>query len=134
MRRRSTLALATAAILAAGLTLVGTATGAASPPSDRSGVAASQKYVGSSLGNGLSRLLAQEGPGASARIGGGGLRTDQASLAIRDSAGRVLVDLTPQAGADRATFRRQATGLGMIVTAADPHFGTLEGYVPLSAV
>lgn len=134
MRRRSTLALATAAVLTAGLSQVPTAIGAGDPQPDHRGVAASEKYVGSSLGNGLGRLLAQEGPGARSRKSGSGLRTDQESLAIRDGAGRVLVDLTPQAGVDRAAFRRQAAGLGLVVTATDPELGTLEGYTPLSAV
>src|SRR4051812_8606466 len=111
MRRRSTLALTTAAVVAAGLSQVATPIGAASPQPHGRGVAASQKYVGSSLGNGLGRLLAQQGPSPQARIGGDGLRTDQETVTIRDSAGRVLVDVTPRAGVDAAAFERQATRL-----------------------
>ncbi len=135
MSRRKILAAATAAIAVAGLAQVAPATGADRTPRQLSGVEASEKYVGSSLGNGLGRLLAQSGTlGARAKIGGSGLVVDQASTAIFDSAGRVMVDLTPRAGVDRVAFRRQATALGLVITATDRGLGTLEGYTPLSAV
>lgn len=135
MSRRKILAAATAAIAVAGLAQVAPATGADRTQRQLSGVETSEKYVGSALGNGLGRLLAQSGTlGARAKIGGSGLRVDQASTAIFDSAGRVMVDLTPRAGVDRAGFRRQATALGLQVTATDHDLGTLEGYTPLSAV
>ena len=83
------------------------------------------------LGNGLGRLLEQSG--ASTKQAGG-LRIDQAALAIRDTENRVLVDLTPQAGIERAAYRRQAESLGLIVRSVDGRHGTLEGFAPLSAV
>ena len=89
--------------------------------------------VRSALGNGLGRLLAEEGPTAR-RKAAGGLRFDQEALTVRDDQGRILVSLTPQAGADRGAFRRQAESLGLVVTASDPGLGTLEGFVPLDAV
>ena len=80
-------------------------------------------------------MLAQTGTlGTRAKTAGSGLTVDQASTAIFDSAGRVMVDLMPRAGVDRAAFRRQATALGLKVTATDPDLGTLEGYTPLSVV
>ena len=88
--------------------------------------------VDSTLGGGLGRLLAQES-GASQRRAGG-LRVDTAALAIRDAKGRVLVDLTPQAGVDRAAFRRAAEAAGLDVRATDAKRGTLEGYVDLGDV
>lgn len=91
------------------------------------------RSVDPTLGNGLGRLLAQAGPGAQRRLAGG-LRIDQDALTIRDDRGRVLVDLTPQAGVDRAGFRRQATAAGLSVQSVDPDHGTLEGFVALDAV
>lgn len=137
MRHRTFLAVATSVVTIGGLTSLAPALGAeghqSSHRTSQSDKAqATEKYVGSSLGNGLGRLLAQKQTGAA--LGGGGLRVDQSSLVVRDSAGRVLVDLTPREGADRAAFRRQAERLGMVVGATDPGLGTLEGFVPLAAV
>ena len=87
------------------------------------------------LGNGLGRTgpagshpeRAQEERARSAQ------RPDAAS-AITDAQGRVMVDLTPQQGVDRAAFRANAESLGLKVKAVDADHGTLEGYVPLGSV
>ena len=55
-------------------------------------------------------------------------------MAIRDADGRVLVDLTPRAGVDRAAFRRDAEAAGLLVQSVDDTLGTLEGFVDLSNV
>lgn len=136
MRTRRLLALSISALTAAGLAQFAPADGADHAAARSSGAAASEKYVDSALGNGLGRLLAQSKQTGekSAKFGAGGLTFDQASTALRDSAGRVLVDLTPRAGVDHAAFRQQAKSLGMVVTATDPDLGTVEGYTPLSKV
>ncbi len=85
----------------------------------------------SALGNGLGRLVADQGRRGKPT---GGLRIDQSALSIRDAAGRVLVDVTPQAGANRAAFRRAAEAKGLRVTAVDRTTGTLEGFVSVDAV
>jgi hypothetical protein len=89
-------------------------------------------YADGALGNGLGRLLRQVKNPGSARSHG--LKIDQAALAIRDPQGRVLVDLTPEAGVNRVAFRRQAQAAGLSVRAVDRVRGTLEGFVPLSSV
>jgi hypothetical protein len=100
-------------------------TTAAPPPS--------AKHVGDpALGNGLGRLVAQSARPSLKRSGG--LRIDQNALAIRDDQGRVLIQLTPQAGTDRAAYRKQAEALGLVVQAVEPKHGTLEGFAPLAAV
>jgi hypothetical protein len=84
------------------------------------------------LGNGLGRLVDKgRTPGVRKQ---GSLRTDQSSLAITDNQGRVMVDLTPQQGVDRAAFRANAEARGLTVKAVDAEHGTLEGFVPLSDV
>jgi Subtilase family len=85
------------------------------------------------LGNGLSRLL-EESKGSAQRQSTPGLRMDQEALAIRDEAGRVLVNITPRTGVDRAAFRSELEALGLVIQATDPEAGTLEGFLPLSAV
>ena len=87
--------------------------------------------VRSGLGNGLGRLVAQSGP-SSRRVSGPLI--DQEKLTIRDAQGRVMIDLTPQAGVNRASYRRRAEALGLVVKAVDAEHGTLEGFAPLSAV
>ena len=135
MSRRRILAATTAVVAVAGLTQFAPATGADRAPRAPSGAATSEKYVGSALGNGLGRLVAQSGSaGTRAKIGGGGLTVDQASTTIRDAAGRVLVDLTPRAGTDAAAFKRKAKAAGLVITATDPTVGTLEGFVAISSV
>jgi len=105
---------------------VPTATQAA-PPSSGSA------KVDRSLGSGLGRLLAEQQPGARQRRAGG-FRMDQDALTIRDAQGRVLVDLTPQAGVDRRAFRRSAEAAGLVVRSIDAARGTLEGFVKLDDV
>ncbi len=84
------------------------------------------------LGNGLGRLVDKDRtPGVRAQSA---LRTDQSSLSITDAQGRVMVDLTPQQGVDRAAFRASAEARGLKVKAVDAEHGTLEGYVALSDV
>jgi Subtilase family len=106
---------------------------AGSPPADRPDPAGFSKHVDRSLGNGLGRLVATNGSNK-ARLGSSGLRVDQGALTVRDDRGRVLVDLTPQADANRAAFRRQAEKLGLVVQATDKTSGTLEGFAPLAAM
>jgi hypothetical protein len=93
-------------------------------------VAASR--VDRALGNGLGRLVQQSQGGPRAKTSG--FHIDQEPLTIRDAKGRVLVDVTPQAGADRAVFRRHAEALGLVVKDVDRVHGTLEGYMPVSGV
>ncbi len=121
-----------AAAVTAALTLVGACllpTSAQAAPVADPGTKASAASR-SALGNGLGRLV----PGAAAtqRITGG-LKIDQRALAIRDDAGRVLVDLTPQADADRGAFRTAAETAGLKITAVDDTRGTLEGFAAASA-
>ncbi|WP_375423669.1 S8 family serine peptidase [uncultured Friedmanniella sp.] len=87
--------------------------------------------VRSGLGNGLGRLVAQAGTASRRSVAPS---IDQEKLTIRDAKGRVLVDLTPQAGVDRKAYRRQAQALGLVVKAVDAKRGTLEGFAPLSAM
>ncbi|GAA3572257.1 pre-peptidase C-terminal domain-containing protein [Microlunatus spumicola] len=130
-------ARAWAAVLAGvvvGVTVVTVPTATEAAPS----TPAAYRKVDRTLGNGLGRLLApMNKPGTptaspnarSGRQRPSGLRVDQESLAVRDAEGRVLVDLTPQAGVDRAGFRRAAEAAGLVVQAVDPGRGTLEGFV-----
>ncbi len=90
------------------------------------------KSADRALGNGLGRLVQRAG--ATSRRAVPGPHLDQDALTIRDADGRVLVDLTPQAGVDRADFRRRASALGLQVQAVDRSRGTLEGFVALDAV
>lgn len=87
--------------------------------------------VDRSLGNGLGRLLANQGTN---RRTAGGVRIDQDKVTVRDGQGRVLVDLTPGERVDRPAFRRAAEAAGLVVRAADPARGTLEGFVALDHV
>jgi hypothetical protein len=83
------------------------------------------------LGGGLGRLVEQaKHPSLRKQHG---LVSDQSRLAIKDSRGRIKVDLTPQAGVDRAAFRQQAEAQGLDVTAVDPDLGTLEGFVAVGS-
>ncbi|MGI3782754.1 MAG: S8 family serine peptidase, partial [Janthinobacterium lividum] len=63
-----------------------------------------------------------------------GVHVDPGALAVRDAQGRVLVDLTPQAGVDRKAFRRSAEAAGLVVQSTDAARGTLEGFVALGDV
>ncbi|MDX6300393.1 MAG: hypothetical protein QOF53_1607 [Nocardioidaceae bacterium] len=88
--------------------------------------------VDRALGNGLGRLV-QQSQGAP-RAKSSGFQLDQKPLSIRDAEGRVLVDVTPQAGADRAVFRRHAESLGLHVRDVDKTRGTLEGFIAVKDV
>jgi hypothetical protein len=126
MLSRRFLALTTSVVVVGGLSQLSPAVGA--PP----GTAHPKpltKNVGSTLGNGLGRLVSPQ-PSRP----GNPLKVDQSALTIRDGRGRVLIDLTPQAGADRARFRAQAEALGLVVRSVDKDLGTLEGFAPLSAM
>jgi hypothetical protein len=93
--------------------------------------------VDRTLGNGLGRLVAQGGgAGANRRraVSAAEPGTGPGSLSIRDDDGRVLVDLTPQAGVDRKAFRRSAEETGLVVQGTDPERGTLEGFAALDQV
>ncbi len=116
-------------VVAGSTTLLPTSpTTAATPPEPA-------KQIRSALGNGLGRLVAaSESPRAKSFGAGGGARLDPNLLAIRDGKGRVMVQLTPQAGVDRAAFRKQAEAQGLDVQAVDSSSGTLEGFVALSSV
>ncbi len=46
----------------------------------------------------------------------------------------MLLQLTPQAGVDRAAFRRQAESHGFVVQNVDSASGMLEGFAPVNAV
>ncbi|GAB2479238.1 S8 family serine peptidase [Jatrophihabitans fulvus] len=114
----------TAGAMAAAFGPVGTAQGRQ--------VSATPARVDPALGNGLGRLVPSSA--ARAKLAVGGVRIDQGALAIRDAQGRVLIDMTPQAGVDRAAFRARAAAAGLAVTATDAATGTLEGYVATSAI
>ena len=104
-----------------------TATTAAPPPDHKDG-------GNRSLGNGLGRLVAEEESTGTTFRSTSGVRIDPDALSIRDSQGRVMVQLTPQAGVDRAGFRKQAEARGLRVKAVDRASGTLEGFVEVSSI
>src|SRR4051794_2349250 len=79
------------------------------------------------LGNGLGRLLAP--PAAK-----GGIRLDQNVLAIRDKAGRVLVDVYAADGSTLATVRQRSEASGLKVVDQSAEHKILEGYVAVSDV
>ena len=79
------------------------------------------------LGNGLGRLLAP--PAAKGRI-----RLDQSVLAIRDKAGRVLVDVYAADGSALATVRQRSEASGLDVVDQSAEHKILEGYVAVSDV
>src|SRR4051794_33450709 len=115
-RARRTAAVVGASAVAAALVAVGPSTSQAADPSPT-------PVVGSALGNGLGRLVSGEVSTLRERTATG-VRSDHHALTVRDDQGRVLVALTPQAGADRRAFRKEAESLGMAVTATDPALGT----------
>jgi len=86
----------------------------------------------SALGNGLGRLVQK--PAAQQKVAGQRLKINQNALTIRDGKGRVLVDLTPQKGVNRTSFRQRAESAGLVVKTTDRTVGTLEGFVPVSAI
>ena len=79
------------------------------------------------LGNGLGRLLAP--PAAK-----GGIRLDQSVLAVRDKAGRVLVDVYADDNSALATVRRRSEAEGLKVQDQSAEHKILEGFVALSDV
>ena len=103
-----TIVFTATALLAASLPVAAAAATDRSGPSPSTKPAASGADIDRSLGNGLCRLVAH---GAKSATNGAGFRLDddQDALTIRDSAGRVLIDLTPQAGVNRAAYRAAAT-------------------------
>ncbi len=86
----------------------------------------------SALGNGLGRLV--DKPAAQQKVAGHGFQIKKNALTIRDGKGRVLVDLTPQKGVNRASFRQRAEARGLVVKATDSTYGTLEGFVSVKAI
>jgi Subtilase family len=132
MLNRRLIAVATSVVVIGGLSQFSPANGSA-PPAEGKGDPGFNKSVDRSLGNGLGRLVASHG-NAKSRLGSSPLNVDQSSLAVRDASGRVLVNLTPQADADRAAFRQAAEKAGLDVVSTDRDNGTLEGYVTLAKV
>jgi hypothetical protein len=127
-RRQWATGLVGAVVVAGSATLVPTTATTAAAPAPTS-----TKSADGALGNGLGRLVDQSGR-ASKKLAGGGFRMDQESLAIRDAQNRVLIQLTPQSNVNRASFRKQAEGLGLVVKTVEAAHGTLEGFAPLTAV
>jgi hypothetical protein len=115
MTRRRVRVVHAAALAATGsLVLAGGAQADDSPPGN--------------LGNGLGRLV-QPRPAKA-----GPLREDPSRLAVRDRAGRVLVDVYGRDGVPLALVRQnsQASGLHVVTQSADQK--ALEGYVAVSQV
>src|SRR6476469_8146819 len=79
------------------------------------------------LGNGLGRLLAP--PAAK-----GPIRLDQNVLAVRDKAGRVLVDVYAADGSALSTVRQRSEASGLKVLDQSAEHKILEGYVAVSDV
>jgi hypothetical protein len=129
-QRRLFFATVGALIASGSLALVPAATHAAA--ARRVGPPVVKQHDDPRLGGGLGRLVEQaKHPSLKKQHG---LVSDQSRLAIKDSHGRIKVDLTPQAGVDRAAFRQQAEAQGLDVTAVDPELGTLEGFVAIGSV
>jgi hypothetical protein len=129
MRKQRLVLVTAGALIAAGsLALAPAATTTAASP---------QPYKDGgnrAMGAGLGRLVQEsQGPKAKSLQKSSGVHIDQSRLAVRDSQGRVLVQLTPQRGVDRAAFRKDAEANGLVVKAVDAANGTLEGFIPLSA-
>ena len=97
------------------LTLAGAAAGDVTPPPNHA--------------NGLGRLVQPQQAAAAANI-----REDPGLLAIRDRAGRVLVDVYAREGTPLATVRQrsEANGLKVVTQSADQQ--ALEGYVAVGQV
>src|SRR4051794_9051836 len=98
------------------------------------GTAAAKAPVPQNLGNGLARLVAPP-PAPSAGLGRGP-RLNQGKLAIRDSLGRVLVDVRLAPGADLAAVQQRVQALGLRTTTRDARYrtGLIEGFVALDKV
>ncbi len=130
---RRLLALGASVVVTAALAQVVPGTGADAAPAPSTATKPSHdKTTNPKLGNGLARLV--DGSSRTG-VGPGHLKIDQSSLTIRDKAGRVMVNLTPSAGTDRAAFKRQVADLGFKLTSVDVGgSGTLEGFIDLSKV
>src|SRR3954449_6942338 len=99
--RRWAAGIAGALVVAGSTTLLpGSPTTAASPP------APSAKDAGNrALGNGLGRVVARsegQSPRAKSFAAAQGVHLKPDALSVRDDQGRLLVQVTPQAGVDRA--------------------------------
>lgn len=118
-------------MVAGSATLVpGTPTTAAPPPAPNAKDAGNR-----ALGNGLGRTVEQsQTPRAKSFAAAQGVHLKPDATAVRDDKGRVLVQVTPQAGVDHAAFRQQVEAQGLVLEGVDPASGTVEGYVPLGSV
>lgn len=129
MRRQRLVMVTAGALVAAGsLALAPAATTTAAAPQ------AYKDGGNRGMGGGLGRLV-QDSQKAKAKSQAKktGVYLNQSRLAVRDPQGRVLVQLTPQEGIDRAAFRKDAEAKGFKVVATDADSGTMEGFVPLAA-
>jgi hypothetical protein len=115
MRRRSVRVVSAPALATLGsLALAGVVRADNSPPAN--------------LGNGLGRLVQPP------RAAHGGFKVNQGLLAIRDKAGRVLVDVYASPGASLATVRQRSEAAGLKVVTQSGGQRALEGFVALSQV
>ena len=98
------------------------------------GAAGAKEPLPGNLGNGLARLVSPP-PAPSAGLGSGP-RLVQNRLAIRDSLGRVLVDVRLAPGAGLADTQQRLQGLGLQTVARDAQYraGLLTGFVALDKV
>ena len=112
-------------VVGVGIITVPTATQAAPTPRGTT-------KVDRSLGLGLGQLVAEQSAGQQRRASASPI--NRAATTVRDDEGRVLVQLTPQAGVDARTFRRAAEAAGLVVRDVDAARGTLEGFVALGDV
>jgi hypothetical protein len=98
------------------------------------GVAQAGGRLPGNLGNGLAQLVSPP-PAPTAGLGRGP-RLNQGRLAIRDSLGRVLVDVRLAPGADMAAVQQRVQALGMQTVAKDSAYrtGLLEGWLALDKV
>src|SRR4051812_1319974 len=98
MRRTAVVAGLSGLALALG---VPTLASGAAPPARASG------RPDRTLGGGLGALVQGNGASTLRKATASKVRFTPEKLAMKDAQGRVLVDVTPQAGADAATFRKQ---------------------------
>jgi hypothetical protein len=98
------------------------------------GTAGAKERLPQNLGNGLARLVSPP-PAPTAGLGRGP-RLVQDRLAIRDSLGRVLVDVRLAPGAGLADTQQRLQGLGLQTVARDAQYrtGMLTGFVALDKV
>ena len=97
--------------------------------------AGAKTHLPQNLGNGLARLV-EPPPAPPPSLGGGGPRLNQNKLAVRDSLGRVLVDVRVAQGADLAAVTQRVAALGLQPTTIDAHYraGIVEGFTALDKV